>query len=402
VSPDEGDVVTTVGLFGPEVVLNGRIPTPVAMPSTAITVKNTDGSAAALYTSATGTTTTGTNVVSTDGRGQLAFYAAPGYYDLAYADAVGSQTLRVEVKASAAYVAQPFVQSAESTPKYVFTITPKTAGYEDFQVLQNSFANTGAGAGTYNHTVHIGWNAARHGDSSGAITAGKPAVYMGFEDNYYDASVDLQYGVEWYTGYISPNGTTVAVGDLRPLYWRVTDSTTNTTTKDVTLQFDIGSGTGGSLIVWGSTKSGTQLLSMDHSQNIFFQKVSVLGSVQATPLAGNALMLVQSATATNGLATVQWGVNGSVKWLLEADQFGEIYLYDNNYGRVHANFLSGGSVSTAVTDLASSLKIQGDVGFYGAAPGSKPTVTGSKGGNAALGSLLNALAGLGLLTDSST
>lgn len=43
-----------------------------------------------------------------------------------------------------------------------------------------------------------------------------------------------------------------------------------------------------------------------------------------------------------------------------------------------------------------------NVGFYGTAPAAKPTVTGSRGGNAALASLLTGLAGLGLITDSST
>lgn len=38
-------------------------------------------------------------------------------------------------------------------------------------------------------------------------------------------------------------------------------------------------------------------------------------------------------------------------------------------------------------------------GFYGAAPVAKPTVTGAKGGNAALASLITALANLGLITD---
>jgi hypothetical protein len=47
-------------------------------------------------------------------------------------------------------------------------------------------------------------------------------------------------------------------------------------------------------------------------------------------------------------------------------------------------------------------KSGGAVGFYGGSPASKPTVTGAKGGNAALTSLLSALSGLGLLTDSST
>lgn len=41
-------------------------------------------------------------------------------------------------------------------------------------------------------------------------------------------------------------------------------------------------------------------------------------------------------------------------------------------------------------------------GFFGATPGTKPTVTGSRGGNAALASLLTQLATLGLITDSTT
>lgn len=42
------------------------------------------------------------------------------------------------------------------------------------------------------------------------------------------------------------------------------------------------------------------------------------------------------------------------------------------------------------------------LGFYGAAPAAKPTVTGSRGANAALADLLTELATLGLLTDSSS
>ena len=49
-----------------------------------------------------------------------------------------------------------------------------------------------------------------------------------------------------------------------------------------------------------------------------------------------------------------------------------------------------------------ALSAQGNVGFYGATPASKPTVTGSRGGNAALASLLTKLASLGLITDGTT
>jgi hypothetical protein len=44
----------------------------------------------------------------------------------------------------------------------------------------------------------------------------------------------------------------------------------------------------------------------------------------------------------------------------------------------------------------------GNIGFNGTSPISKPTVTGAKGGNAALTSLLTALASYGLIVDSST
>jgi hypothetical protein len=59
--------------------------------------------------------------------------------------------------------------------------------------------------------------------------------------------------------------------------------------------------------------------------------------------------------------------------------------------------------------ITGGLEIDGDlnhdgskVGFYGTAPAAKPTVTGSRGGNAALQPLLTALATLGLITDSTT
>lgn len=91
-----------VGMFGPEVILNGRTLSPLPMPSTAVTVKNPDNSAATLYTDATGSVSTGTNIVSTDSRGQLAFFAAPGYYLLSFADSVGSQSLTVSVPNTAA------------------------------------------------------------------------------------------------------------------------------------------------------------------------------------------------------------------------------------------------------------------------------------------------------------
>lgn len=67
-----------------------------------------------------------------------------------------------------------------------------------------------------------------------------------------------------------------------------------------------------------------------------------------------------------------------------------VYFLQN--GAVRMSFPAAGGVSFPV----------GNLGFNGAPPISKPSVTGSRGGNAALASLLTALANLGLITDSST
>lgn len=77
----------------------------------------------------------------------------------------------------------------------------------------------------------------------------------------------------------------------------------------------------------------------------------------------------------------------------------------------------GAAASSGASDLRSELRSEtisrqaadtllvprnGPVSFYGATPQIKQTVTGAKGGNAALASLLTALADYGLITDSST
>lgn len=61
------------------------------------------------------------------------------------------------------------------------------------------------------------------------------------------------------------------------------------------------------------------------------------------------------------------------------------------------------TVSGTVVTLAGELKHTGSkVGFFNAATASKQTITGSRGGNAALADLLSKLATMGLVTDSST
>lgn len=58
--------------------------------------------------------------------------------------------------------------------------------------------------------------------------------------------------------------------------------------------------------------------------------------------------------------------------------------------------------ANATTTVETSLRINQKVGFNNTAPIAKPTVTGSRGSNAALASLLTALASYGLITDSTS
>lgn len=63
---------------------------------------------------------------------------------------------------------------------------------------------------------------------------------------------------------------------------------------------------------------------------------------------------------------------------------------------------SSGSASFNVNTNGGLQHTGATLGFFSQAPTTKPTVTGSRGGNAALASLLTALAALGLITDSTT
>lgn len=60
------------------------------------------------------------------------------------------------------------------------------------------------------------------------------------------------------------------------------------------------------------------------------------------------------------------------------------------------------SLGTGVTVSTASIGGAIALGFFGGTPAAKPTVTGSRGGNAALASLLTALATLGLITNNTT
>lgn len=97
----------------------------------------------------------------------------------------------------------------------------------------------------------------------------------------------------------------------------------------------------------------------------------------------------------SGNTQITGGPSGSLTHAVEVK--GTYVIAD---GAIQTILRRGGA--DRITCGVDGVGLSGNVGFYGAATAAKPTVTGSRGGNAALASLLTGLAALGLITDSST
>jgi hypothetical protein len=111
---------------------------------------------------------------------------------------------------------------------------------------------------------------------------------------------------------------------------------------------------------------------------------------------------VTTATTPNVQGSAQGvylGVNGGAPAIELADGT-NTYRIDNTSGSLR--FLKAGVQVNMTLDLTGALTVKQGVGFYNTAPTTKQAVTGSRGANAALASLITALAAYGLVTDSSS
>ena len=111
----------------------------------------------------------------------------------------------------------------------------------------------------------------------------------------------------------------------------------------------------------------------------------------------------------NGVAgqvgAINWQSGGLNRWILRKDSTAESGGNAGSDLVLVARDDAGNNIGNVVTFFRATRGVKfdsGPIGFYAATPAAKPTVTGSRGGNAALASLLTGLATLGLLTDSST
>ena len=122
-----------------------------------------------------------------------------------------------------------------------------------------------------------------------------------------------------------------------------------------------------------------------HDTSVFAQLAGDLGGTTASP----------RVTATHlaaPLPVAQGGTGSAVQSFVDlaTDQ-----TINGNKTLAYYTTLQTGQVNGAFNLL-------GNVGFFGAAAAARQTVTGAKGGNAALASLISALATLGLVTDNTT
>lgn len=227
---------------------------------------------------------------------------------------------KTDAELNSRFVAQATSHTTELIAQPVFIMTPATASPNPYQIIFNSFENTGSGAGTYNHGMWFGFNAGRHA-GGGTATANKVGMYMGFEDNYYDDGGDATYGPEWYVGYITPDGSTIPIGGLRPFYVRVKDGNANSASKSALITLDIGAGATGA---FGVHKGVTNpaLFGLSTSDGIMRIPFKI-----EMPSAGNALTLQSSGTSDP--ANLLFKTGSTTRWQLQSNNNNSLIFIDN-------------------------------------------------------------------------
>ncbi len=125
---------------------------------------------------------------------------------------------------------------------------------------------------------------------------------------------------------------------------------------------------------------------VDGASNEWGVRIDGSGNFEVLRISGSGVFKVASATEFSGDLSLSSG--NRLRLQGSGNLTGIRYSSPNVELTVGALFAAGFGINT--------------VGFCGTTPIAKPTISGSKGGNAALASLLTALANMGLITDSTT
>lgn len=135
-----------------------------------------------------------------------------------------------------------------------------------------------------------------------------------------------------------------------------------------------------------TTLSNATVFDLDLAGNLILGNASTSLSLQVSAGAAGAATLSLQGSANSF---------GTGDLLIQQDAGNNAFF--NNNSAASTTFKVNGHTLLQLGSAGSSA-----VGFFGSAPTIKPTITGSKSANAALASLLTALASFGLVTDSTT
>jgi hypothetical protein len=270
------------------------------------------------------------------------------------------------------------VQEAPDQVTWVFELDPFDPNVAPFQVVHKSFAN--GGGKPANNGVWIGYNAERYlQDGSGQD--GNTGWHMGLESGYHNPD-DGTYGPEWYLNYVSPDGTSVPIATMRPLYVRLGEAGTNQLgDKWAHVLVDIGGDPEGVFAV------SDGYVHQNHPLLFVKTKLTRLGSdnvvvdgrfLTVRPAAADtAASLVLDSTG-NRVAVIAMRVAGAPAAAFVASTPNTFYIADKADKPVLV-FNYGTAVTSRQVNLRSRLKVDGVIEAGGAVEPSLVTGTGSLG-----------------------
>jgi hypothetical protein len=214
-------------------------------------------------------------------------------------------------------------------------------------------------------------------------------------------------------GFSSPNGSTVNVGYTTGIRlggtgsgWGVTDSkfATGIDVRSYTtygIKVDKYTGTTPSASIYVAAGAGPALFGAA-TTGVTTTLLEVRPSGAANPamrIGDGSLAAAFTLSIQNSSGVSKFGQSAGANNFLTGSAAGDLCVYTETDTK---KILVGGTGQAPVVAVKHNNAAAGEVGFFSATTAAKQTVTGSRGANAALASLLTALAAYGLLTDSST
>jgi hypothetical protein len=269
--------------------------------------------------------------------------------------------------------------------------TPSGGGAPGGSTTQVQYNNAGAFAGSADLTYGSGYLNV----SSGHITIGGALTGQSTTQDFglFMGGNATAVGLSAYTG--------ASVEGIQLVANRITNASNQLRTKNAGAWWTLGMFWGSTLNVFSLARSdstaadtaGTerQIFVVDGSSRVVFCDRSFSSASGFS--AKFAVTNVGGASAADAVILAQGN----------SSQSGNYLTCQTSGGSALTTISSTGALT--VREGTGTVRFQTDatgLGFYGATPAAKPTITGSRGGNAALADLLTKLATLGLITDSTT